>query len=104
MNSFVFRLKIIIMVLNRRKMVHTRQSLNPQRREMRSLRIWICVRNSAGEPRNSVGEMSGREKRGTGAAAVIVGDECSKSKNEQKKFPKERSIFAYERKNNRAYR
>ena len=104
-NSFAFRSKIIIMVLNRRRTVHIRQSRNPQRREMQSLRIWICVRNSAGEQKNSVGEMHVREKLGAGAAAVTVGDECSKSiilnkRNSQK----ERSIFAYERKNNRAYR
>ena len=34
-----------------------------------------------------------REKLGAGAAAVTVGDECSKSKNEQKKSQKERSIL-----------
>ena len=61
-NSFVFRLRIITTVLNRRRTVHTRQSLSLQRREMRSLHIWICVRNSAGEPRNSVGEKHIREK------------------------------------------
>ena len=70
-------------------MVYIRQSLNPQRREMRSLHIWKCVRNSAGEQKNSFGEMSGREKGGTGVAAVTVADLCKYKRTKETSNGKE---------------
>ena len=70
-NSFAFRLRIITTDLNRRRTVHTRQSLNPQRREMRRLHIWICVRNIAGEQRNK-GECLNNRKNGNTKRYIMV--------------------------------